>query len=156
MAKYIEANLTSSEEIVLEASVSWWSQWFPLFLGGLMVLAGALSRNVGLIFIGFIPIATAYLRVTSTELALTTKRVMAKTGVISRDTVELRLEKVEGLYVQQSVFGRIFNYGTIVVSGTGGLKTPIPFISDPIYFRNIFNEFLDDPESFYEYEEDDE
>lgn len=153
MAGYIENNLTSSEEIVLEATVSWWSQLSLILLGVFLLLAGITSKGFGFILIGLLLFGTAFMRVKSTELALTTKRVMAKAGIIRRDTVELRLEKVEGLYVTQSMFGRMLNYGTIVVSGTGGLKTPIPFISDPIYFRNIFNEFLDNPESFYEDDE---
>ena len=66
---------------------------------------------------------------------------------ILRIASELILEKVEGLYVNQSIVGRILNYGTITVSGTGGLKTPIRFISNPIYFRNVFNEFLEHPQN---------
>ncbi len=149
MAKYIEANLTSKENIVAEAKVSWWSQWIMIFWGVLLILVAIGGKATGGYFIiALIFLAVAVIRVISTELALTTKRVMAKTGFIRRDTVELRLNKVEGLYVNQSVMGRLLNYGTIVVSGTGGLKTPIPFISNPVYFRNIFNEFLEHPENF--------
>ena len=136
MAGYIESNLTSNEQIVLKAKVSLWSQWVMISLGILFTLSSVGKDAGGLIVIAFIFFGIAIVRVISTELALTNKRVMAKYGFIRRDSVELRLEKVEGLYVNQSIVGRILNYGTITVSGTGGLKTPIRFISNPFYFRN--------------------
>lgn len=71
----------------------------------------------------------------STELAITSKRVIAKVGFISRSTVELSHRKIESFNVDQSIYGRIFGFGTIVVCGTGGGKTPIPNIDDPLEFR---------------------
>lgn len=148
MGSYIDANLTSNERVIKEAQVSWWSQW-PLFLlGGFLALVGLGSDGVGAIFLGLILIGVAVMRVLSTELALTNKRVIAKSGFIRRNTIELRLEKVEGFMVNQSIFGRILNYGSVLVSGTGGIRTPIPFIYQPTEFRLIVNEFLEDPSQF--------
>lgn len=138
MANYIDSNLTSSERIIKSAKVSWWSQWAMILLGILTIW----------FMIGIIFFVIAVVRVMTTELALTNKRVIAKTGFIRRDTVELRLEKVEGLIINQGIVGRIFNYGTVIVSGTGGIRTPIPFITNPIEFRRIVNEFLEDPSQF--------
>ena len=50
--------------------------------------------------------------------------------------------------VNQSIFGRLLNYGTVTVSGTGGIKTPIPFINNPTQFRMVVNEFLEDASQF--------
>lgn len=138
MASYIDSNLTTNERIIKNAKVSWWSQWQMILLGVLTI-----GFMIGIIFFIF-----AIIRVMTTELALTNKRVIAKTGFIRRDTVELRLEKVEGLIINQGIIGRIFNYGTVIVSGTGGIRTPIPFINDPINFRRVVNEFLENPEQF--------
>ena len=138
MASYIDSNLTNNERIIRSAKVSWWSQWQMIFLGILTIW----------FMIGILFFIVAIIRVMTTELALTNKRVIAKTGFIRRDTVELRLEKVEGLIINQGLVGRIFNYGTVIVSGTGGIRTPIPFINDPINFRRVVNEFLEDPEQF--------
>lgn len=150
MAQYIESNLTSNEKIVLEAKVSWWSQ-LSVFILGVCFLLSAIGGKSGIsLLIALAFFAIAVIRVISTELALTTKRVIAKTGFIRRDTVELKLDKVEGLAVSQGIFGRMLNYGNIVVTGTGGLRTPIPFISNPIEFRNIFNEYMEHPEKFIE------
>lgn len=72
----------------------------------------------------------------STELAVTTHRVIAKFGLIARHTVEVKNEKVESLQVTQSIPGRIFNYGSISITGSGGTSAPIPFISNPLAFRS--------------------
>lgn len=138
MASYVDDNLTTNEKVINRAKVSWWSQWHMILLGLLTIWFG-----VGLLF--FIGAA---LRVMTTELALTNKRVIAKTGLIGRDSIELRLEKVEGFIVKQGIMGRILNYGTVIVSGTGGIKTPIPFIGSPMQFRRVVNEFLEDPSQF--------
>lgn len=138
MANYIDSNLTTNERIIKSAKVSWWSQWVMILLGILTI-----SFIIGIVFF-----AIAIIRVMTTELALTNKRVIAKTGFIRRDTIELRLEKVEGLIISQGIIGRIFNYGTVIVSGTGGIRTPIPFITEPTGFRRVVNEFLEDPSQF--------
>lgn len=154
MGSYIDANLTTSERVIREAQVSWWSQWPFLLVGGLLLLSG-LGASFGgsggggfILFLALLFIGGAVLRVVTTELALTNKRVIAKTGFIRRNTIELRLEKVEGLMVNQGIFGRVLNYGSVLVSGTGGIKAPIPFISNPTQFRMVVNEFLEDPSQF--------
>lgn len=157
MGKYIDSNLITNERVIKEAQVSWWSQWPYFLIGGFFLLSGLGASlgsseeggNAGLVlFIAISFIVIAVVRVISTELALTTNRVIAKTGFIRRNTVELRLEKVEGFVVDQSIVGRIFNYGSVVVSGTGGIKTPIPFIYNPTEFRRVVNEFLENPSQF--------
>jgi uncharacterized membrane protein YdbT with pleckstrin-like domain len=74
---------------------------------------------------------------------LTDKRVIGKVGFLSRKSLEILLKKVEGLQVNQGLFGRIFDYGTIVVSGTGGSKTPFQGIAKPLYFRKHVQQQID-------------
>jgi uncharacterized membrane protein YdbT with pleckstrin-like domain len=81
----------------------------------------------------------------STEIAITNKRIIAKFGFISRRTVEINLDKVEALRVEQSVWGRFFNYGTVLISGTGSTVDPIANIADPLVFRRKFMEATDRP-----------
>ena len=83
------------------------------------------------------------MRIYSTELAITNKRVIAKFGFIRRNTVELKLDRIEGLRVNQGIFGRIFNYGSVIVSGTGVTQTPIPAIDRPLDFRRLCLEAAD-------------
>ena len=78
----------------------------------------------------------AFLRRISTELAVTDRRVIYKSGIIARHTLEMNRGKVESVDVDQSVLGRFIGFGTIVVRGTGGSLEPIRTISDPLTFRS--------------------
>jgi uncharacterized membrane protein YdbT with pleckstrin-like domain len=78
----------------------------------------------------------AWIRRMSTELAVTDRRVIFKRGLIRRHTVEMNMDKVESVDVDQSFWGRILNYGTITVHGTGGGLEPLPMIDSPIQFRS--------------------
>ena len=78
----------------------------------------------------------AFLRRATTELAITSHRVIYKAGLFSRHTIEMSLAKVESVDVDQSILGRLFGYGTVVVRGTGGSLEPIRNIGDPLGFRN--------------------
>ncbi len=96
--------------------------------------------------LSMISLIKAFIFKISTELAITSKRVIAKVGFISRNTIELNHKKVESFIVDQSIFGRIFGFGTIVVCGTGGGKTPIPNIDNPLEFRRQAMKVADEAE----------
>jgi uncharacterized membrane protein YdbT with pleckstrin-like domain len=78
----------------------------------------------------------ALIRRATTELAVTDRRVIYKSGILSRHTLEMNRGKVESVDVDQSLLGRIFGFGTIVVRGTGGSLEPIRTIEDPLSFRS--------------------
>jgi uncharacterized membrane protein YdbT with pleckstrin-like domain len=78
----------------------------------------------------------AFIRRATTELAVTDHRVIYKSGLLSRHTIEMNRDKVESVDVDQSLLGRIFGYGTVVVRGTGGSLEPIRNIGDPLTFRS--------------------
>ena len=134
MANYVQSTLITDEKVIYEAKVSLWSL-LPLLVAGFFFL---FAWGLGLIFW-----LVAFIRYKTTELAFTNKRVIAKFGFISRQTVELNLMKVESLQVNQGILGRIFNFGTLVVSGAGNPQAPIPGISNPMTFRRSFMEFQD-------------
>lgn len=72
---------------------------------------------------------------TTSEFAITNKRVVIKVGWLRRRTVETMLSKVEGINVDQSVLGRLLGYGSIVITGTGGTAEPFRNIGTPFEFR---------------------
>ena len=80
--------------------------------------------------------ARAAIRRATTELAVTDRRVIYKSGLFARHTLEMNRSKVESVDVDQSILGRIFGFGTIIVRGTGGSLEPIRLISDPLTFRS--------------------
>ena len=71
----------------------------------------------------------------SSEFVVTSQRVIGKTGLISRNTFEIPLEQGEGLLVRQSLFGRIFGYGSIASSGTGTTTVAMLYLEDPFSVR---------------------
>lgn len=72
----------------------------------------------------------------TTEVAVTDKRIIYKRGFISRYTIEMHLDKVESVDVDQSVMGRIFGYGDIIIRGVGASLEPLRNIEAPIEFRS--------------------
>lgn len=144
MGSYIEQNLARDERIIIKAQVTWLSQFWYLFFGGLFILSSVGSKNGVPFFIGLILIAIAAIHVLTTELALTNRRIIAKSGLIRRNTIELKANRVESLGVDQEILGRIFNFGSIVIKGTGGSHAPIPYIARPLEFRQQVNNFLDE------------
>jgi len=70
------------------------------------------------------------------EYVITNKRIIMKTGFIHRRSLELFLDRIEGIYVEQSIVGRIFGFGTVIVGGIGGTKDSFFYIPNPIEFRN--------------------
>jgi uncharacterized membrane protein YdbT with pleckstrin-like domain len=72
----------------------------------------------------------------ATEMAVTSRRVVIKTGLASRKTIEMMLNKVESIEVSETTFGRMLGYGTIAVIGTGGTLEPFHNIARPLEFRS--------------------
>lgn len=95
--------------------------------------------GVTLLFLGLVSLVQRVLIKIGSIYAVTNKRVILKTGVISRRTVELVLAKCEGIQVMQSVAGRIFGYGSIVVT-TGGATNCYYYVANPFRFKKAINE----------------
>ncbi len=88
------------------------------------------------IAVGVLAAIPAMLSAWSTELVVTSVRIIAKHGLVSRRTTEMLHRKIESLSVHQSIPGRLLNYGTLVIHGTGGGQESIPNIARPLDFRN--------------------
>lgn len=82
----------------------------------------------GLFFIGV-------LRRNATEMAVTSKRVIVKTGIAERRTVEILLSRIESVAVDEPALGRLLGYGTVIVRGTGGTPEMFERIYHPLEFR---------------------
>jgi uncharacterized membrane protein YdbT with pleckstrin-like domain len=86
--------------------------------------------------IGALTLLKAFIRRWTTEIAVTSKRVIYKTGLVRRLTSEISIDKIETVLVDQSVIGRILNFGTVIVRGTGGGLEPVHNIAEPLEFRS--------------------
>lgn len=144
--RYINAVITPNENLIVFARTHGfiYTQSVLWALLSLAVLAVLYFFNwMNLWYITLIPLAPAlytfiraWIYSYSTELAVTDKRVIAKFGFIRRKTIELKHSKVESLQVSQGILGRLFNFGSINIIGSGGTTAPIPYIKDPLTFRS--------------------
>jgi len=146
---YVDSNLMTGETVVYRSKTHWF-----LFVPSILILAigvslsmldGSAFGNI-LLLVGGIMLVRSIMEYISTEFAVTTKRIIAKKGLIRRSTVELNHSKVESLNVDQGIFGRIFGYGTVVVNGAGQ-GTGIAHISSPMEFRKQAHETIDGTQS---------
>ncbi len=120
MGNYVNNHLVRDEQVEYETDYHW-----IIFI------------SLGAIFTLFIkPIIDKW----SSEFAITNKRVIIKTGLISRKTIEMNLQKIESVNVAQSILGRILGYGDIVIVGTGGTREKFKRIRKPITFRKKFQD----------------
>ena len=76
----------------------------------------------------------------ATEMAVTNRRVLIKTGMTSRRTLDLMLSRVESIGVEETTLGRMLGYGSVVVRGTGGTPEPFLMIAHPQEFRRAVQE----------------
>lgn len=139
---YVEEHLLPGEEIVHRAHLHKIVYMGPVALALILILVGitGIASNVPALAIGafvlaLIPLITAHIVYTSSEFAVTDKRVIMKTGFIQRRTLETLLGKVEGIEVSQSFFARMLDFGTIVVTGTGGTRETFQNMAAPLEFR---------------------
>lgn len=101
-----------------------------------MSIPSLVAVAVGVVF-GALSLLNAWWRRLTTEVTVTESRIVYKRGFIRRHTFEMNMNKVESVHVNQSVFGRIFDYGDILIRGTGSSFEPLHMISRPLEFRNF-------------------
>ena len=78
----------------------------------------------------------------TSEFAVTSKRVLGKTGLVRLKTTDIVLAKVEAIRIHQSVLGRICNFGDVLVTGTGGTEEILSYIPEPRLFSKTIQEQL--------------
>ena len=148
--RYVQHVLQPGETVLHESRLHWLIYWRALLMLILalgvaavyllrvdpMVQKAALGVSLFCLAVSILAAIGAGIRRRSTELAVTDQRIIYKSGAFSRHTMEMNRSKVESVDVDQSVLGRIFGYGTLLIRGTGGSLEPIANIQDPLAFRS--------------------
>jgi len=156
MGHFIDDNLIPGEKIVYKAKVNWMvymPAMFNVFLSLVIYIFCTKVIHPGhahfLLFFAIIPIFVAiwkaigaYIHINYTEIAITDSRLIAKFGFIRREMIELPLAKIESVIVEQTVFDRMINAGSVAARGTGMAMAPVRYIDSPIQFRNALNEAI--------------
>jgi uncharacterized membrane protein YdbT with pleckstrin-like domain len=138
---YVESILEPGEQVRYHTTVSW-TIYTPAILLALCALASlVLSAGIGWIaaivfaaaaIIAFIP---GWFKRWTTEIAVTDRRIILKRGLIRRHTVEMNMQKVESVDVDQTLIGRLFDYGNVTIRGTGSSFEKLRMIDAPLKLR---------------------
>ncbi len=143
---YAEKVLQPGETIVYRARLHW-----IVYLGGIVLVAVAVilalaavaplgdAVRLGLmlaaliaLFLGLFQMLRAWLVTANTEIIVTSRRLIYKTGFLARNTIEMNLDKVESVLVEQQVIGRMLDYGRVIVRGVGAGLEPIDRVAAPL------------------------
>ena len=120
MGSYVDKHLIKDETVAYETKLHW-----VIFFS----LKSIFSLTI-----------YAWLKRWLSEFVITNRRIVIKEGFIARRTFEMNLSKIETVNVDQTVMGRILNYGSITIIGTGGTKETFHNIARPMAFRRAFQE----------------
>ena len=145
--RYIERILQPGETLLYSGTIHW-----VIYLPGIVLWIAAVavayfgvnlpSRSIWLSIAAIIAVVAAgstfraWFRRWTTEIDVTNRRVVFKCGFIKRHTVEMNMDKVESVDVDQSIFGRLLNYGDVTVNGTGEGWETLAKIGAPLDLRN--------------------
>ena len=151
MGRYIDDILQPGEKVLYSTNAHWIFYW-PAIVAWLVAIAffilshmvvGGTPTLLCLALAAIAAIAALYKMLTAwfhrwtTETDVTNLRVVHKTGVIKRRTFEMSLDKVESVDVNQSILGRLLNFGDVTILGVGEGKETISTIASPLEFRNF-------------------
>jgi uncharacterized membrane protein YdbT with pleckstrin-like domain len=152
---YVDATLVPGESVAYRARLHWIVLAPAALVGSAVALAGIalllialLKRGpeghasvplivlaVALLLVGSAWTAAAVIRWKATEITVTSRRVLIKTGVLHRHTTEILLAKVESVSIDESLAGRMLGFGQVTVHGTGGTPETFERIARPHEFR---------------------
>ena len=107
---YLDESLAPGETIVARFDLHWTAKW------RLIVYVLLVIPTIG---IALLAVIYEWLRLRSIEMGVTNRRVVRKTGIVSRETAELRLASIETIDLRQTTWGRVLGYGDVVLTGRG-------------------------------------
>ena len=152
---YAEKHLIAGEQVQYETRLHWIVMLGHVVLALILFAAGAglllapwstvngaaayaealRWAGVSCLVLAIIFFAIGLVRRGATEMAVTNKRVIVKTGLANRRTIELLLARIESVVVEEPAMGRVLGFGTVIVRGTGGTPEVFPQIAHPLQFR---------------------
>lgn len=111
------------------------------FIEAIKYLPPALKIFAFIMFVmGLYSFARMMTEKATTEMAITNLRIIYKQGLMSRHVGEIAVDRIEGVVVLQSLWGRMFDYGQLAVRGMGVGEVVLPPIREPIKFRQAIQE----------------
>jgi hypothetical protein len=156
--RLIDEELLKGEKVVFHTGMHWMALIAPLFLAlfalvffWLPFLVSLVEGRGGPAFISFcfgclfaLPLSIGILNLVNTNVAVTNRRILCKTGIVRKRSIELLLEKIEGIQVVRGLLGQFLDYGTIRIAGAGlGNAETFHRIKAPLAIRKHVNEQIE-------------
>ena len=151
---YLQSILGQGEQVLLLAKMHWIIYVRAIFLAVLALLVAGFGliaiTVIAFVIAGLLLVLSAiafvrtYLNVSSTELAVTNQRVIYKTGMLKRHTMEQQLNRIDSVSVDQTYLGRMLGYGEVDIRGSGNSFTPTHKIAHPLEFRKAVQSGIND------------
>jgi uncharacterized membrane protein YdbT with pleckstrin-like domain len=152
---YIEKHLISGETILYKTRLHSIAVLAPLLVAVALAVAGGFClyqsaqdnrtgtgdaklfaiAGAGLFVLAAVEVMVAIVKRNSTEMAVTNRRVLIKTGLMSRRTIEMLVSQIESIVITEPFLGRMLGYGSVVIRGTGGTPETFHLIANPTEFR---------------------
>ena len=148
---YARENLFRGERIIYRTSLHWviFIESFSILTLGLIItfyternrdfLGSSVSfieyMYMGIFIFGGIKFLLEFIRLRTSEFVVTTDRTMIKVGVLKRTSTSMPLSKIESIEIDQTIIGRLFNFGSIHITGTGTAESKFDYLSNPHKFR---------------------
>jgi uncharacterized membrane protein YdbT with pleckstrin-like domain len=144
---YVQRILQPGEQVRHISSIHWIVYWPGVAVALLAVVAHSFSETryltglwrytgYALAFVAVILLIQQWFQWWITEIAVTNRRVIYKKGFVRRQTNEMNMDKVESVKINQSILGRILDYGDVTILGTGEGFETLRTIANPIELRN--------------------
>ena len=144
---YVQRVLQPGEQVRHISSIHWIMYWPGVAVALLAVLAYWFSETrfltgvwrytaYALALVAVVLLIQQWFQWWVTEIAVTNRRVIYKKGLIRRQTNEMNMDKVESVKIDQSIIGRMLDYGNVQILGTGEGFETLRTIPSPIELRN--------------------
>jgi len=159
---YVERNLIPGEKIMYRTGIHWSVLVGPTIVAAIIAAPGIAllayrdriagnqipvdavsAAGIALLVVAAIVLAYNVIKRSATEIAVTDRRVIIKTGMTGRRSLEIMIAKVESIGIDETVMGRVLGYGTVVIHGTGGTPEPFRKIAHPSEFRREVQQQVD-------------
>jgi hypothetical protein len=154
---FIKSNLLDGEEIICTAKLHWGIFIKPVLFFTLALIIfisfGNIIRGFGyivysitrflqpicyiILILSIVRFIFAVIDYKKTEICVTNIRISRKRGIVSRITLDIKLNMVETVIFSQGIVGRLFNYGHVYITGVGAIVSKFHGVYDPLVLRNV-------------------
>lgn len=139
--------IMTNTNVIYQAKLHWILFFWPivLMIGALIItLQFETIRFIGF-FLGVFALAwilVTWITYHFSSLTIKKKQVILRTGMLVRQTIDIPLAKIESIDIRQSLPGSILQYGAIVITGTGGTRHRIDYLSKPLTCRRYIEQLM--------------